>query len=295
VKLVILSRSRSLYSTRRLGLVGLARGHDVRVVDPLTCALLLRSGRSEVFVEGEPLGPVDAVISRIGSGANGHAFAILRQFEIGGAYCLNRSEPVARARDKLRTVQLLAAKGVGIVPTGLAHFAEDVRQLMDRLGGPPCVVKLVDGTQGAGVALVESAAAAASIVQALLAARRSALLQEFIPHEADARLFVVGRKVVAAMRRRARPGDFRANLHQGGIAEPLVPTEEQRDAALDAARVVGLEMAGVDLLEGPNGPLVVEVNASPGIEGIESASGRNVAGAVLRFLESQVREHEPVP
>jgi len=291
--LVILSRSPALYSTRRLGLAAMGRGHNVRVFDPLRCSLVFGCGAATIFVRGEAIASVDAVISRTTPASTWHAIAVLRQFELAGAYCLNRSEPVARARDKLQTLQLLASQGVRIAPTALASHPDDVRHVIEQLGGPPTVVKFSQGSQGAGVMLAESAASAASVIDALVVARRNLLVQQFIPHEGDARLFVVGSKVVAAIRRRARDGDFRANLHQGGAAEALDPTQEQSDAALVAARALGLELAGVDMLDGPAGPLVVEVNASPGLEGIEAASGRNIASTIIRFLETRVRR--PVP
>ncbi len=274
--------------------MGLARGHDVAVVNPMRCAILLGADAPVVLHAGEPLAAHDAVVSRLGGRPGGHAFAIARQLELGGTYCVNRTEAIARARDKMCTLQRLAAQGLPVVPTAVAHRVADVRLAFERLGGPPVVVKIVDGTQGAGVALVESLAAAESVVEALLAAHRHVLLQEFIPHASDMRLFVVGRRVVAGMRRVARAGNFRANIHQGGTGEALNPDDAQRALALSAAAALGLEIAGVDLLETPAGPVVVEVNASPGLEGIESASGRNVAGAIVQFVESKVRERQPV-
>lgn len=293
MKLVIFSRSPSLYSTRRLGLVGLARGHDVRVVDPLRCSLVLRRGKAEIFAKVEPLGDVDAVITRIGPSSSAHALAILRQVELTGAACLNGAEAILRARDKLRTFQLLAQRGIGVVPTALARHPADVRHAIGKLGGPPTVVKFSDGAQGTGVMLADTLQSAESVIEALVSVHRNLLIQEFVPHDADARLFVVGRKVVAAIRRVPCPGNFRANLHQGGCAVALQPSAAQTEAALAAAKVVGLEIAGVDLIDTPDGPLVMEVNASPGLEGIESASGRNVAGAILQLVEHHVRaRHE---
>jgi ribosomal protein S6--L-glutamate ligase len=194
----------------------------------------------------------------------------------------------------MRTLQLLAARGIPIVPTALARSAADVRHAVERLGGTPCVVKLADGTHGKGVMLAESVTAAESIVGALVSVHRHLLLQEYIPYDHDLRLIVLGRKVIAAMRRRPRDGNFRANLHQGGVGEPHLPTATQTEMALAAAHALGLEFAGVDLLETPYGPLVLEINASPGLEGIEGASGCNVALAVIRLIETRVREKAPV-
>ena len=295
MKLVVPSRRRSLYSTRRLGLVGMARGHEVRVVDPWRCAVELDNGRSRVFANGEPLPTPDALVARVGATNSGHALAVLRQIEQDGAYCLNRAEPTARAHDKLRTLQILASRGVPIVPTCLVRAGSDVRDAVERLGGPPCIVKFSDGALGAGVMLLDSAASAASVVEALAAARRHALLQPFLPHACDERFFVVGRKVVAAMRRWTAEGEFRANIHQGARAEGFAPDEARRRLAVEAARALGLEMAGVDVLDSPDGPRVLEVNASPGLEGIERASGRNVAGALVRFLESAVAAARETP
>ncbi len=289
MKLVILSRTPSLYSTRRLGLVALARGHDVQVLDPFACAVLFRRGTAALFAHGAPVGRVDAVISRASPATTWHGLAVLRHFELSGAYCLNGSEPTARARDKLRTLQLLASRDIPVVATALARRPADVRQAIEQLGGPPWVVKFSGGAQGTGVVLTESVASADSVIGAMVAMHHNLLVQEFIDHQGDDRLFVVGTKVVAAIRRRARPGEFRANLHQGAEAEALRPTEEQARVALAATRALGLELAGVDLLATPAGPLVLEVNASPGLEGIESASGCNVAGAILAFLEKRVR------
>lgn len=295
MNLVILSRTPSLYSTRRLGLVGLARGHHVQVLDPFACAVVFRRGAAAVFVQGAPVGGVDAVISRTSPATAWHGLAVLRHFELAGAYCLNRSEPIARARDKLRTLQLLAQGGIPVVATALARRPADVRHAIEQLGGPPCVVKFSHGAQGTGVVLAESVAGIESVIEALVATRRNLLVQEFVDHQGDGRLLVVGRKVVAAIRRRPPPGEFRANLHRGGEAEALQPTDEEIEVALAATQALGLELAGVDLLRTSTGPLVLEVNASPGLEGVESASGRNVAGAILSFLEQRVRVAAEAP
>lgn len=287
VNLLILSRSLRLYSTRRLYLVARAAGHAVTVADPLHCAVVLGLSGPRLLVRGEPAGPVDAVIPRIGRSVNFHGLAVLRQFESGGAWSLNSSRAVASARDKLHQMQLLAQRGIPLVPTAFARKPADVRRAIADLGGPPCVIKFTDGAQGMGVMLAESAAGAESIADAFHNVNQNILLQPFIGAARDLRLFVVGGRVVAAMRRQAREGEFRANLHRGGVAVVHHPTPDQRATAIAATRALGLDAAGVDLLDTPQGPLVLEINASPGLRGIEAASGRNVALAILRFIESR--------
>ncbi len=288
MNLLILSRRASLYSTRRLGLCAMARRHEVRLVNPLRCSVVLGRGAARILVAGEPVGPVDAVLARFAPTSASHSLAVLRQFEAQGALCVNRAAPAARARDKMRTLQALAKHGVPIVPTALARHPADVRVAIERLGGAPCVVKFAEGTQGAGVMFVESTAGAASVVEALVAAHRNLLLQPYIPHREDRRLFVVGGRVVAAIRRLAAEGNFRSNVHQGAVAVAHHPDDHEAGIATAAAAALGLEVAGVDLLPTPEGPVVVEVNASPGLEGIEGASGRNVAGAIIAHLERRL-------
>lgn len=298
MNLVLLSRAPSLYSTRRLGLVAISRGHDVRVVNPLRAALVVRANRggegSVLAVDGVAVAPADAVLVRTGRRGSGHTLAVARHLELAGSYCVNAGGPIARARDKLFALQLLAAAGVPVVPSAVARRPADVRRVVEAFGGPPCVVKLAEGTQGTGVVLVESIASAESVVEALAGINRHLLVQPYVPHERDLRLIVVGRKVVAAMQRRPREGNFRANIHQGGTGTAHAPSEFEARIALDATGALGLSFAGVDLLETPDGPVVLEVNASPGLEGVERASGRNVALAVVRMLEAHVRQPAPV-
>ena len=287
MKIVILSRSRHLYSTSRLALVCRARGHDVRIVDPLRCAMLVDGDRSALLHRGEPLGTVDAVLPRLGRSWSFAGLAVLRQFESLGIPCLNPSSGIAIARDKLSTLQCLARHGVPAVATAFARDARDVRGGIEVLGGPPVVVKLSDGSQGMGVMLAESAAGAESIVGAFHVFNQHILVQPFLRSDGDLRLIVAGGRVVAAMRRRAAAGEFRNNLHRGGIAVVHHAGAEEQRIAIEAVRAVGLRAAGVDLMESPRGPLVLEVNASPGLRGIESASGRNVAAALVRCLEAR--------
>ncbi|MFN7964418.1 MAG: RimK family alpha-L-glutamate ligase [Acidobacteriota bacterium] len=286
MNLVILSRSRRLHSTRRLYLCGLARRHSVRIVDPLRCSLVLGPDSMQLLVQGEPIGPVDAVIPRLAARTGMAGLAVLRQFELAGAYCLNSSEAYARGRDKLRTLQLLCAAGVPVLPTAFARHPDDVQRVLAQIGGAPCVVKFTEGTQGLGVMLAESSLGAASIIEALHAVKRDLILQKFVSVDGDARLIVIGNEVAAAMVRRPRPGDFRANLHRGGDAVVLHPDRQLQSVAVRAARAVGLECAGVDVVITDQGPAVLEVNASPGLQGIESASGRNVALQIVRHIET---------
>lgn len=285
--LVILSRSPRLHSTRRLKLCALARGHTVRVIDPLRCSLVLRTSGLELLVAGRPVGAVDAVIPRLAPRTGRAGLAVLRQFELSGAWCLNGSDAFAAARDKLGALQRLARAGVPIVPTAFARHPDDVRAVLPALGGPPCVIKFVEGTQGVGVMLAESSTGAASIIDALHAVRRDLLLQQYIAVTGDARLIVVGEQVIAAMRRTPRAGDFRANLHRGGAAVALHPSQELCAVAIAACRALGMRCAGVDLLEGDAGPAILEVNASPGLAGIEANSGQNVALAIIKQLERE--------
>jgi len=289
VKIVILSRSRRLYSTARLYLVCRVRGHEVRVIDPQRCAMLVDRDRSVLMHRGEPVGAVDAVIPRVGRPAAFSGLAVLRQFEAAGARGLNAASGISVARDKLQTLQCLARRGVPMVATAFARDPRDVRFGIDVLGGPPVVVKFSEGSQGLGVMLAESAVGAESIVGAFHVVNQNILVQPFLSGDGDLRLIVVGGRVVAAMRRRAIRGEFRNNLHRGGVAVAHHPTTDERRVAVAAARAVGLAVAGVDLLETPHGPLVLEVNASPGLQGIESATGRNVAGMIVAFLEARFR------
>lgn len=288
MNLLILSRSYRLYSTKRLLLVARALGHDVTVADPLHCTVVLGLTGPRLLVRGEPAGTVEAVIPRIGRSVNFHGLAVLRQFESAGSFSLNPSRAVACARDKLHSMQLLAQHGIPLVPTAFARKPSDVRRAIQDLGGPPCVIKFTDGAQGLGVMLAESAAGAESIADAFHNVNQNIILQPFVNTDGDLRLFVVGRQVVGAMRRRARPGEFRANLHRGGVAEVHHPTPEQEATAVAAARALGLGVAGVDLLDTQRGPLVLEINASPGLRGIEAASGRNVALEIIRYIERRV-------
>jgi ribosomal protein S6--L-glutamate ligase len=290
LKLLVLSRRRRLYSTRRLVEAAAARGHHVRVVDHTKCYVEVRNSGPTVFFDGEPLVGIDAIIPRIGASVTEYGSAIVRQFETQNVFTTTPSLALSRARDKLRSLQLLARDRVAIPHTLFARRASDLDDLLERLGGPPVVIKLLEGTQGVGVVLAETKKAAKSVLQAFEGLKADVIVQEFIREAkgADLRVIVVGGRVVAAMRRVGAPGEFRANVHQGGTAEKVTLTQRERRLAVKAARSLGLEVAGVDMLRSERGPLVIEVNASPGLEGIESASAVDVAGAIVQYVEENV-------
>jgi ribosomal protein S6--L-glutamate ligase len=286
MKIAILSRKPSLYSTRRLKEAGEKRGHEMRVVDYLRCYMDITSHNPRVLYQGEPLN-VDAIIPRIGATYTFYGTAVVRQFEMRGVFPANESQAITRSRDKLRSLQLLARDGVGLPVTGFAHSTKDIDGLIEIAGGAPLVVKLIEGTQGVGVILAETKKAAEAVIEAFRGLKAHILVQEFIKEAGgtDIRCFVVGGRVVAAMQRRAAPGEFRSNLHRGGTAEPIKITPEERAAARKATKTMGLNVAGVDILRSNHGPVVMEVNSSPGLEGIERATGIDVAGKIIEFIE----------
>lgn len=287
MKIAILSRNAKLYSTRRLVEACRQRGHEVRVIDVLRCYMNITSHRPSMHFKGENLNGFDAVIPRIGASVTFYGTAVLRQFEMMGTYPLNESVAITRSRDKLRSLQLLSRKGIGLPITGFAHAPDDIQDLTKMVGGAPLVIKLLEGTQGIGVVLAETQKAAESVIEAFMGLKANILVQEYIKEAggADIRCFVVGDKVVAAMKRQAKEGEFRSNLHRGGNASLIRITPEERSTAVRAAKTMGLNVAGVDLLRSNHGPVVMEVNSSPGLEGIESASGKDVAGMVIQFIE----------
>lgn len=289
MRIGILSRSRALYSTRRLVEAAAARGHDVDVVDYLRCSMDITSAKPRVLHRSEEV-HFDAVIPRIGATYTFYGTAVVRQFEMMGVYTVNGSQAISRSRDKLHALQLLARARVGLPVTGYAHATHDIAELLDIVGGPPVVVKLLEGTQGMGVVLAETRKAAESVITAFRQLDANILVQEFVREArgTDIRAVVVGGDVVAAMRRKAPPGDFRANIHRGGTAEPVTLSAVERSTAVKAARTMGLMVAGVDLLTSERGPVVVEVNSSPGLEGIETVTGTDVADAVIGLIESSV-------
>ncbi len=291
MKIAILSRNPKLYSTRRLVEAARERGHDVHVFDHLRCYMNITSMRPSIRYKGEELEGFDAVIPRIGASVTFYGTAVLRQFEMMGVFPLNESVAISRSRDKLRSVQLLARKGIGLPVTGFARNPDDIDDLLNSVGGNQFVIKLLEGTQGIGVVLAENRKAAESVIEAFLGLNANILVQEFIKEAggADIRCFVVDGKVVAAMKRQGKEGEFRSNLHRGGSAELVRITPEERSTAVRAAKIMGLNVAGVDLLRSNHGPVVMEVNSSPGLEGIEKATGKDIAGMVIAFLEKQAR------
>jgi ribosomal protein S6--L-glutamate ligase len=289
VKIAILSRSAALYSTMRLRQAALDRGHDVAVVDYLRCYMDITARRPKVLFRGEEVRP-DAVIPRIGATYTFYGASVVRQFEMADVYTVNNSDGISRSRDKLRSMQLLSRAGVGLPTTSFAHDSLDIDGILDVVGGPPVVVKLLEGTQGVGVVLAETQKAAESVISAFRQLDANFLVQQFIEEAegADIRALIVGGEVVAAMRRQGPPGEFRSNLHRGGRAEVIELTPNQRATALRAARAMDLNVAGVDLIQSSNGSMVLEINSSPGLEGIEGVSGVDIAGAIISHIEDNI-------
>lgn len=287
MKIGILSRKAELYSTRRLVEAARDRQHEVHVINPLRCYMNITSHSPEVHYKGERLQGFDAIIPRIGASITFYGTAVVRQFEMIGVFCLNESVPISRSRDKLRSLQLLARKGIGLPVTGFAHSTKYTDDLIDLVGGAPLVVKMIEGTQGVGVVLAETQKAAQSVIQAFRSLKANILVQEFIGESSgsDIRCWVIGDKVVAAMLRKGPEGEFRSNLHRGGHAEMVRITPEERSTAVRAAKIMGLRVAGVDMLRSHHGPVIMEVNSSPGLEGIEKATGKDVAGLVIAYIE----------
>jgi ribosomal protein S6--L-glutamate ligase len=294
VKIAILSRNAKLYSTVRLVEAARQRGHRVRVLDPLRCYMRIAPGDFSVHYKGRALADYDAVIPRVGASITFYGTAVLRQFEMMGVFTPNSSDAILRARDKLRCLQLLAREDIGLPATVFGDNPDDTADLLAMLGDPPHVIKLNEGSQGQGVLLAEKRSASQSVIEAFRGLYANFLVQEFIreANGADIRCFVVGGKVVAAMRRQGREGEFRSNLHRGGSATPAELSGAEIDIALRAARVMSLNVAGVDLLRSRRGPLVLEVNSSPGLEGIEAATGVDVGGEIIDYIVRRVRKRK---
>lgn len=288
MKLGILSRKKTLYSTRRLVEAAQARGHQATVVDYSRCYMNITSHKPEVLVGRSSL-RFDAIIPRIGASMTFYGTAVVRQFEMMGIFSANGSQAISRSRDKLRALQILAKEGTGLPVTSFARSPKDIESLIEVVGGAPLVVKLVEGTQGVGVVLAETNKAAESVIGAFRQLDANILVQEFIKEAggADIRAFVVDGKVVASMKRQGAEGEFRSNLHRGGHAEIVKLTPEERSTAVRSAKALGLHVAGVDMLRSNHGPVVMEVNSSPGLEGIETSSGVDVADRIIRFMEKQ--------
>lgn len=293
MKIAVLSRGKNLYSTRRLLEAAKERGHEARVIDHLRCFMDIGTDNPSIHYKAEEFtaDSFDAVIPRIGASVTFYGTSVLRQFEMMGTYSVNESVAISRSRDKLRSIQLLSRKGVGIPVTAFANSPDNIDGLIREVGGAPLVIKLLEGTQGIGVVLAETKKAAESVIEAFMGVKSNILIQEFIEEAggSDIRCLVVGDKVIAAMMRTAKEGEFRSNLHRGGSAQLVKLSPSERSTAVKAAKAMGLNVAGVDLLRSKRGPLVMEVNSSPGLEGIEQATGKDVAGLIIEFIESNAR------
>lgn len=287
MKIAILSRNKDLYSTRRLVEAAQARGHEVHVIDILRCYMNIDPESPSIHYRGKALEGFDAVIPRIGTSVTSYGCAVLRQFEMMGVFAVNESIPLSRSRDKLRALQLLTRKGIGLPVTGFAHSPDDIPDLLRMNGKAPYVIKLLEGTQGIGVVLAETQKTAEAMIEAFMGINADILVQQYIEEAkgADIRCLVIGGKVYASMKRQAKEGDFRSNLHRGGNAMKIVITPEERRTAVRAAKVMGLNVAGVDLLRSKSGPMVLEVNSSPGLRGIETITKKDVAGAIIDYIE----------
>lgn len=289
MKIAILSRGANLYSTARLKEAAVERGHEVTVVDYLRCYMDITARRPKILYKGEELRP-NAVIPRIGASYTFYGTAVVRQFEMADIFTLNTSDGISRSRDKLRSMQILSRAGVGLPTTSFAHSIQDVDGLLEVVGGTPVIIKLLEGTQGLGVVLAETKKAAESVIGAFRQLDANILVQQFIKEAAgaDIRALVVGGKVIAAMRRQGAPGDFRSNLHRGGSAEMIKLPPSERSTAVRAAKAMGLNVAGVDMVQSEEGPMVLEVNSSPGLEGIEKASSIDIADQIVDNIEDNV-------
>jgi ribosomal protein S6--L-glutamate ligase len=289
MRLLMLARNANLYSHKRLVEAAEARGHEIDIIDTLRIYMNITSHRPEVRHRGEVLKGYDAVIPRIGASITGYGMSVVRQFEMMGVWSINESVAIGRSRDKLRSLQLLAREGIGLPVTAFAHDTSQTDDVLDIVGGEPVVIKLLEGTQGVGVVLAETRRSAKSVIEAFRGAKVNILVQEFIKEAggADIRTIVVGGKVIASMKRQGGEGEFRSNLHRGGSTHSVKLTPEERSTAVRAAKVMGLNVAGVDLLRANHGPVVMEVNSSPGLEGIEASSGVDVAGQIIEFIEKK--------
>jgi len=291
LKIGILSQEPKCYSTGRLVEAAKERDHDVNVIETLRCYMNITSAKPTMHYKGELLCGYDAVIPRIGSSITFYGTSVVRHFEMMGVFSINESVAISRSRDKLRSLQLLSRKDIGLPVTGFARSPDDIDDLIAMVGGPPVVIKLLEGTQGIGVVLAETKGAAESVIEAFMGLDVNILIQEFIKEAAgsDVRCFVVGERVIGAMKRQAKEGEFRSNLHRGGEAVPTKITPLERKTAVQAAKIMGLNVAGVDILRSSRGPLVMEVNSSPGLKGIEAATGKNIAGMIIEFIEKNAR------
>lgn len=288
--IVILSRSKSLYSTSRLVEAGQEAGHEISVLDHLKCDIVSEQDNPAIYYDGKKIIGVDAVIPRIGASATFYGSAVIRQFEMMKVFTAVESQALLRSRDKLRSLQILARSGVGMPKTVFTNYSSEGKKIINVLGGPPLIIKLLEGTQGLGVVLAPTRKAAESIIQAFHSINVRVIVQEFIEEARaeDVRAFVVDGEVIGAMKRKGKEEDFRSNLHRGGTSELIQLSQQWRQTALTAAEAMGLSIAGVDILHSHRGPLVLEVNSSPGLQGIEAATQKDIAGSIIRFVERKV-------
>lgn len=295
MKIAVLSTVKNLYSTKRLVEAAQQRGHECIVLDHRQCYVGIKQGLPSIHYKGQDVSDIDAIIPRIGASLTFYGSAIVRQFEVMGVISANPSQAITRSRDKLRCMQILSGAGIGLPITGFARSTRDVDDLIKMVGGPPLVIKLLEGTQGIGVVLAETKKAASSVIEAFYGLGNNILIQEYIKESkgTDIRAFVVDGKVVGAMKRTAKEGEFRSNLHRGGTAELIKLTRKERETAVRAANELGLTVCGVDMLPSDRGPLVLEVNSSPGLEGIEKATDKDIASEIIAFLEKQHAAHHP--
>lgn len=296
MRIAILSAKADLYSTQRLLEAANQRGHEGLVINHLNCQVMIEGGRPSVLYQGQELDSLDAVVPRIGASVTDYGCTVVRQFEMMGVFTTAKSQAILRSRNKLRSLQVLSKAGVGLPKTVFANHPKngDITQLIQLVGGPPVVIKLLEGTQGIGVVLAETTKAAKSTIEAFYGLKKNVLVQEFIAESkgSDIRAFVIGGRVIGAMKRQGVEGDFRSNIHRGGNAVSVALTPEEEHTALEAARALGLKVAGVDMLQSERGPLVLEVNSSPGLEGIETATGIDVATQIIAYIEDKIRADE---
>lgn len=295
MKIAVLSRNRTLYSTRRLVEAGQKRGHEMDVLNHTRCFMVAESDNPHVYYGDHLVEPLDAIIPRIGASITFYGSSVIRQFEMQKVFTTCSSLALVRSRDKLRSLQILTKAGVGIPKTAFAKYPSDINNLIKMVGGTPLIIKLLEGTQGKGVVLAETRKAAKSVIEAFYGLDANILVQEFIQEAkaADIRAFVIDGKVVGAMMRQGKEGEFRSNLHKGGVGMPVVLTKAEKNVAINAVKALGLKVAGVDMLQSDRGPLVIEVNSSPGLEGIETTTGLDIAGKIIQYIENNVQHsHE---
>ena len=292
MKIAILSRNKNLYSTNRLFNAGTKRGHRIDVIDYLRCYINIGENQTAIYYDGKKLGRYDAVLPRIGASQTSYGTAIVRQFEMIGDFVINKSDAIKSSRDKLRSLQVLAKHGIDMPITGYASHTMDIRDVIEKVGKTPLIMKLLQGTQGNGMVLAETMKAAESVMSAFKQVDADILIQEFIKESSgvDIRVIVVGKKVVAAMQRVAPEGEFRSNVHRGAATKHINLTPEEEEIAIKSTKILGLSVAGVDLMRSKRGPLVLEVNSSPGLQGIELLTGADVAGEIISFIESSLKK-----